>query len=83
MKRLTLPLTVVLVALAVFFCAATPADAQEDFVIVVTGNGATAQAAIADAFEKAAQFAPYEIIGQTVEPLCEGWICVLELVQIG
>ena len=59
------------------------ADAQQDFVIVVSGNCFTAQAAIADAFARAAQFAPYEIVGHTVEPLYGGWVCILELVQIG
>ena len=83
MRNLILPLAAILMATAILSYGAPPANAQEGFVIVVTGNGATAQQAIADAYEKAAQFGPYEIVGQTVEPLCGGWVCILELVQIG
>ena len=83
MRNLILPLAAALMAMAMFSYAATPADAQEGLVVVVTGNGPTGRDAIKDALEKAAEFQPYELLSQEVAPVSGGWVCVLELIPLG
>jgi hypothetical protein len=80
MKNAVLPVVIALAAVALL-CQGV-ATANQDFIVVVTGCGATPKDAVVDAQAKAAQFSPCELINSKLYSDGSRWYCTLELMLL-